>query len=356
LQEVLNLYGLIRKNEGLAYILGVGKDKGALPIVGRLFPGRIKHGPFDISARWQGKGILFYHRQDDHWIQTKPEFVDLKDIFIRTPFPKRLMNILHDSCVGLIGIGSMGSRLTLGLARSGIGHLKLADPDIFSIENVFRHECDLTDLMRTKVYAVKERIWKVNPSIKVEMFPFDIFQNDNSKDSFFDKCSLIIATTDVVSVQLKTNQECLRRKIPALYAGCYTEAKAGEVLYVLPGESLLCYESLRTGTQQETKRKQYRYTNAQNREEYEGEPGLNAAINFVSDVAEQYAIAILLRHEECQIAKLINPQRNLVFMGGALGKGFYYLKEKNCFTKPFEFVFPCFTTRCSHCETCRNLK
>ena len=355
-QEALNLYGLIRKNEGLSYILGIGKSKDQLPVIGRFSPSRIERSSFDISAQWQGKSIVFYYWQNNHWVQTKPEFVNLSDIYLRTPFPKRLMNILHDSCVGMIGIGSMGSKIATGLARTGIGHLKLADPDTFSVENIFRHECNLTDLKRNKARAVKELIWKINPVIKVDAFPCNIFENSRLRDMFFNKTNLIIATTDLVSVQLKVNQESLRRNIPALYAGCYTEAKGGEVFYVLPGETPLCYESLRTGTQQEARQKKYRYTNAQNREEYEGEPGLNAAINFVSDVAEQYAIALLSRHQKCQIAKLINPQRNLIFIGGALGKGFFYLKDKSCFTKPFEFVFPCFTARCSHCEICRNLK
>lgn len=324
-----------------------------LPIIGRL-RNDLKEDKYCLVGLLNGTDVIFYQRQNREWVQIEKETIDLEDRFKRTPFPRHLMDIICNSCVVLIGVGSMGSRITMGLTRTGINHLKLVDPDIFSIENLFRHECDLTDIGRFKVEAVKERLLKINPLAKVETYPFDIFKDKKAKEEVFKGTNLVIATTDKVSVQLKVNDVCIRKNIPVLFAGCYSEARAGEILYVIPGETIICYECLRSRIQPEEKPKKYIYHDSE-QEEYEGEPGLNSAINFISDVAEQYAVALLFRKEDCQMAKLINPKQNLIFISGALGKGFYWWKDTYCFSRPFEFVFPKMNGPCPDCEICQKM-
>jgi tRNA A37 threonylcarbamoyladenosine dehydratase len=89
------------------------------------------------------------------------------------------------------------------LVRAGIGKFKLIDPDTFEIENNSRHECNLHDIGRSKVKAVKEKILKINPFVKVEIYPFDVFKKSNSVlDKVFQNIDLVIATTDKTAVQL----------------------------------------------------------------------------------------------------------------------------------------------------------
>lgn len=309
---------------------------------------------YDISGVLKNKDVVFYYNQNRQWIQVEKVLVDLNDSFKRTPLPVDLMEKLRKAVIVIFGIGSGGSRLAVGLARDGISQFRLVDPDTFAIENISRHECNLLDIGRYKVEAVKERILMVNSLAKIETFPFDIFgKNDKIKDKVFNNANLVIASTDRKKVQLKINSECWKRKIPALFTGCYDEARAGEVFYVIPGETTTCYECLRGGTKQQKSSKKYDYSHTRDSEKYKGEPGLNAAINLISDVAEQYAIALLLRKEDCEMAKLIAPKRNLLFIGGALGEGFYYLKDSHCFGKPFDFVFPVIKEPWKDCGTCQ---
>ena len=122
----------------------------------------------------------------------------------------------------------------------------------------------------------------------------------------------------------------------------------------MPGITKICYECLRGGTRQQEKPRQYDYSTAQNHEDYKGEPGLNAAINVISDIAEQYAISILLRNEDCEAGRLIQPQYNILFIATGLGEGFYYLQNTHCFTKPFEVVYPVIKKPWKGCGICQD--
>jgi molybdopterin/thiamine biosynthesis adenylyltransferase len=291
----------------------------------------------------------FYNLENDGWVKTDFVAIDLGDMYRRTPFPGKLMKIIQESRVVMFGLGSMGSRIAVGLARSGIGNFKLVDPDVVSIENLSRHECDLTDLCRPKVVAIKEKIHKVNPGAKIVTYAYDIFKAEKEvRDEVFRNVDLVIATTDKKSVQLKVNEACFDNNTVGLFSGCYEEAKGGEVFYVIPGETKVCYECLRGGVQQPERLRKIDYSKAQSTEDYEGEPGLNATINFVTDVAQQYAIALLLRKEDCEMAKTIEPQKNLLLIGGLLGQGYYF------FRKPFHFIQPVIKGPWKECGTCQN--
>lgn len=349
----MNLYGIIRKDEGLIIVISIGESHQYLPVIGQLGRNISKTDNFEVMATVNGADTKFYYYHGQ-WTEAHTIIVDLDDTFIRTPFQDNHKKRLRESTVAVIGVGSGGSRMVVGLARDGVGSFRLVDPDIVAIQNISRHECTLLDLERFKVEAVKERILSVNPLAKVEVFPVDIFkENLKAKNQVFNGANLVIASTDTKLVQMRINSECWKRKIPSLYTGCYDEARAGEILYVIPGETTVCYECLRGGTNQQVKTRKYDYSRARNVQEYRGEPGLNAAINLISDVAEQYAIAMLLRKEECEIARLIDPKKNLLFIGGALGEGFYYLKDTNCFKKPFDFVVPVIKEPWRECGTCQ---
>jgi molybdopterin/thiamine biosynthesis adenylyltransferase len=187
----------------------------------------------------------------------------------------------------------------------------------------------------------------VNPLANVETFAFDVFENPSTLETVFNNANLVIGATDQSSVQLKINHESYQRKITTLFGGCYEQAKGGELMYIIPGKTHACLECLESGRTKPEKLGKLDYSNATGPEDYKGEPGLHAAINFITDVAEQYAIALLLRNENCEMAKLIIPERNLLFIGGALGKGYYL------FERPFHFIIPILKGPWKKCGTCQ---
>ncbi len=70
--------------------------------------------------------------------------------------------ILNARKVALVGCGSLGSKLAVMLARSGVGKFLLVDDDILFPSNLVRHDLDWRDVAVHKVDGVAQRIQLVN--------------------------------------------------------------------------------------------------------------------------------------------------------------------------------------------------
>ena len=65
--------------------------------------------------------------------------------------------------LGIVGCGSLGSKLATMLARSGVNNFLLVDDDIIFPENLVRNDLDWRDVGRHKADGVASRIQLVNP-------------------------------------------------------------------------------------------------------------------------------------------------------------------------------------------------
>lgn len=81
---------------------------------------------------------------------------------------KRLAR-LQASMVTVAGLGAVGGYVVEGLARSGVGHLRLIDFDIVSPANINRQIYALdSTLGRLKTEVAAERVLDINPDCRVE--------------------------------------------------------------------------------------------------------------------------------------------------------------------------------------------
>jgi molybdopterin/thiamine biosynthesis adenylyltransferase len=355
LDSPVNFYGFTRKSEHLCYVFSLGENPLHLPCIGQLsMDGSVRDNLRLLGIFVEGK-LQFYYKQKQGWEKVEHCIVDQKDSYNRTPFSDKAVTVLNNACVALFGVGSIGSRLALGLVRSGVGKFKLCDPGVLHIEDIFRHECTTYDLSRFKVVAVRERMLRVNPLVEIKTYRYDVFQMDkHTLDRFFQKLNLVIATTDKTFIQSRVNHECWKRGIPALFARCYDGARGGEILYTIPGETLICYDCLRGTIKQLENKDATNHSNALDTDNFKNKSGLSVTTNLIADVTAQYAIALLLRKEECEIAKLIDPKKNLAFISTALGQGFDYVKGSRYFERPFQFVYPDIKGSWKKCSTCQN--
>ena len=74
---------------------------------------------------------------------------------------------LAEKSVGIVGLGSVGSKLALTLARAGVGQFCLVDDDLLHPDNLVRHDSDWLHVGQHKVDAVADRIAVVNLSATV---------------------------------------------------------------------------------------------------------------------------------------------------------------------------------------------
>lgn len=95
----------------------------------------------------------------------------------------------------MVGLGSLGSKVTMELVREGIEDIYLIDPDRLADGNLGRHILGADDLGRQKVIALQEMINRDMPLVKVRsedtFLQIQLLQDMN----FLDQFDLIVITT-----------------------------------------------------------------------------------------------------------------------------------------------------------------
>ena len=78
-------------------------------------------------------------------------------------------DVLAGKRVGIVGLGSVGSKIALTLGRSGVRDFLLVDDDIFLPENTERHTLDFRNVGEHKVNGVKGQLEALNADMSVEV-------------------------------------------------------------------------------------------------------------------------------------------------------------------------------------------
>jgi sulfur carrier protein ThiS adenylyltransferase len=107
---------------------------------------------------------------------------------------EEIKTILKTKTVGIAGCGGLGSNCAIALTRVGIGALVLADFDVIIESNLNRQYYFHDQVGMLKVYALKQNILKINPSVKVNAFDIRLCMSDTIE--IFSKCDVIVEAFD----------------------------------------------------------------------------------------------------------------------------------------------------------------
>lgn len=97
---------------------------------------------------------------------------------------------LSAKVVGIAGAGGLGSNVATSLARSGVGHLIIADYDTVQENFLNRQYFFYNQIGMKKVRALKQTIGKINPEIKVDAY--DTKLTGDKVIELFSQCDVII--------------------------------------------------------------------------------------------------------------------------------------------------------------------
>lgn len=75
---------------------------------------------------------------------------------------------LRGACVGVAGLGGLGSAVAIALARLGVGRLVLVDFDVVEPSNLNRQHYFVDQIGMTKAEALAETLARVNPYVELE--------------------------------------------------------------------------------------------------------------------------------------------------------------------------------------------
>jgi hypothetical protein len=94
-----------------------------------------------------------------------------------------------------VGVGSIGGAVAMQLARSGVGHLTLIDPDTLVSANLGRHVLGVDDLGKSKAKALREVIRGHLPTVDVVAHESFSEAIQYEKPNVFADADLVINTT-----------------------------------------------------------------------------------------------------------------------------------------------------------------
>lgn len=180
--------------------------------------------------------LYWLHHSDDEY-----KVITFRTIFDEGP-KRRLeekLGLLQEKKVGVVGCGSVGSKVAIQLARTGVGSFLLLDEDIFFEGNIVRNELVTCDVGFHKSLAVRSRVLSVNPNANTEIKQIRLGGQESSASTVsameqLATCDLIVdATADPTAFTIIASV-CKRNKIPAIWGSVFAGGFGGLIGRALP--------------------------------------------------------------------------------------------------------------------------
>ena len=129
---------------------------------------------------------------------------------------KEAVDRLKSKRVIVFGIGGVGGYVCEALARTGVGQIDIVDNDAVSLSNINRQIIALHSTVgKPKVLAMKERIFDINPQIKVQEFN-TFFEPENSNEFDFSKYDYVVDAIDSVKGKIELAVMCEKAGTPII--------------------------------------------------------------------------------------------------------------------------------------------
>ena len=127
---------------------------------------------------------------------------------------------LRDARVVIIGVGGLGSPVSLYLAAAGVGTLGIVDCDEVDLTNLQRqvlHGSD--DVGRSKIASALDRIYAINPHVQVE--PHELRLTSENAIQILERYDVIVDGTDNFPTRYLMNDASVMLGKPNVYGSIY---------------------------------------------------------------------------------------------------------------------------------------
>lgn len=109
---------------------------------------------------------------------------------------------LRQATVAVVGAGGVGGSHALTLARLGVGGLRLADADTFSVANFNRQAgARVSTLGRNKAQVMREMVLDINPEARVTAL--EAFVTEENVDAFLDGADVVLDGIDFYAIEAR---------------------------------------------------------------------------------------------------------------------------------------------------------
>ncbi len=150
-------------------------------------------------------------------------------------FGEESQKALSAATIAIVGCGALGALQAELLTRMGVGHLRIADSDIVSLNNLHRQllftERDAEE-GTPKVTAAAARLAALNSEVSLRTLAEHVTRDNIA--AFAEKADLILDATDNIATRYLINDYCVSNSLPWIYTG--VAGTGGLVLTILPRE------------------------------------------------------------------------------------------------------------------------
>jgi len=149
---------------------------------------------------------------------------------------------LLSATVMLIGLGGLGSPVSMYLAAAGVGHLILVDFDTVELSNLQRQIVHSTkDIDRPKVESARDRLLALNPDCKVTLINKQLDEKELLKE--IKDVEVVIDGSDNFPTRFAVNKACFENK-KVLVSGAAIRFEGQISVFDHRQESSPCYRCL----------------------------------------------------------------------------------------------------------------
>ena len=222
---------------------------------------------------------------------------------------------ISNATVLIPGVGALGTVVSYTLAQLGIGKLILVDFDYVEESNLSRQKLfTVSDIGRAKVIAARDALLRINPNIKVDVYPLNIF---NLPEEVWKEADVYGDGLDSFRVREHINAKAIEYNKPYVFAGTF--GWHGNVQVIIPGETpcLDCYPMSKGEFEGSC-------TLSETRQKMQPEVRHAPAAAPISDV-----IGGMEANEIIKIILGIKSQYNYWFYNGLTGEFFQFKLQRN---------------------------
>ncbi|CAG0908288.1 unnamed protein product [Cyprideis torosa] len=147
---------------------------------------------------------------------------------------------LLQASVLIVGVGGLGSPVSMYLAAAGVGKLVLTDPDTVDLTNLQRQIVHSTETVGVpKVESAAQRLAQINPDIEIKCIPEALA--DDALLAAAKAVDVVVDCTDNLETRFAVNRACVAAKKPLVSAAAIRWE--GQISVFHPGvEDSPCYQ------------------------------------------------------------------------------------------------------------------
>ena len=148
---------------------------------------------------------------------------------------------LSKKCVAIVGLGSVGSKVAVSLARAGVRNFIILDDDVLGPENLVRHQLTWRSVGLHKADALGVELRLIAPNMKVWPKAFRLAGQENPKSAadvaeLLGLCSMVVDATATSSVFITLAAICKEKNIAMVWGELFAGGGGGLMARSRPGK------------------------------------------------------------------------------------------------------------------------